>query len=129
MAVNLVGTAVLDCTQSNDPLSCYAQSFVPYSLTHVGPAWTTDFDEAWRLLGVPSAQIEAGKALAAEQWLDPLSNGWSKPYVTAVARTELVDRPFGGAYRLDFQLSPEVVLSRIERVQILLDYAYWVKEQ
>ncbi len=48
LAINLVGTAVLDCTKSSDPLSCYAQSFVSFDLTHAGPAWVTDFNESWQ---------------------------------------------------------------------------------
>ncbi|CAN5816508.1 hypothetical protein BH09MYX1_BH09MYX1_40180 [soil metagenome] len=34
-----------------------------------------------------------------------------------------------GAYLATFELGPEVVLSRIERVQLLFDAAYWVKQQ
>ncbi len=80
-------------------------------------------------LFVSNGQIEAGKALAAEQWVDPLSNGFAKPYVTAVARTELSERPFGGAFELTLHLTPEVTLSRIERIQLLIESSYWVKQQ
>ncbi len=129
LAVNLVGTGILDCTQSSDPINCYTQAFLRYDLTHVGPAWTTNSDQAWRILGVPLGRIEGAKALAAEQWLDPLGNGWSKPYVEAVGRTEFAERPFGGGYELVLQTPTEVRLSRIERIQILLESNYWVSQK
>src|SRR5439155_7449682 len=77
LAVNLVGTGVRDCTKAADPNGCYAQGFLRYYLTHIGPAWITDSDEVWRVLDVPTGRIEAGKALAAELWLDPLRDGWA----------------------------------------------------
>ena len=73
-------------------------------------------------------QVEGAKALAAEEWLDPLANGWSKPFVAAVGRSEFADRPLGGTYELVLQLGPEVTLSRIERLQVLFESAYWVKQ-
>lgn len=128
-AVNLVGTGLLDCDKATDPLTCYSQAFVRYDLRHDGPGWTTDYNQQWRSLLVPVGTVESGKALAAEEWLDPLANGWSKSFVTAIARTELAEQPFGGGYTLTFALAPEVDLSHLERVQVLLESAYWVKEQ
>ena len=129
MVVNLVGTGVLDCSKASDPLTCYSQAFIRYDLTHTGPGWLTDFDQNWRSLGVSVGTVEGAKALAAEEWLDPLANGWGKPFVTAIARSELTDRPFGGGYEITLHLGPEVTLSHIERVQLLLESSYWVKQQ
>ena len=129
LAVNLVGSGVLDCSNAVDANNCFNQPFVRYALTHRGPAWVTDWNESWLVLGVPNASIEGAKALSAEQWLDPLSNGWTKPFVEAIGRTELADRPFGGIYEILLTLGPEVRLERIERVQLLAGDAYWVKQQ
>jgi hypothetical protein len=129
LALNLVGTGIKDCSVAPDPIDCYSQSFVRYQLGHVGPAWVTNFAQQWRALNVPIGRIESGKALAAEQWLDPVSNSWAKPYVEAVARQELLDRPFGGAYELEIEVTPDVKLERIQRVQILTDASYWVAQQ
>jgi hypothetical protein len=129
LAVNVVGTGVRDCTKAADPPQCYADSFITYGLTQAGPAWVTDYSEQWRELGFPIGRIEAAKALAAEQWLDPVANGWGKPYVEAVARDEYLDRPFGGMYELTLQVAPEDRLENIERVQILAQSSYWVKQQ
>ncbi len=128
LAVNVVGTGVKDCKLAADPMACYSQGFIPFNLIHVGPAWVTDYDEIWRLQGVPSGRIEGGKALAAELWLDPLKDGWSTPYVGAVKRSELELRPLGGAYELELAVGPEVQLDRIERIQLLLGSEYWVKQ-
>ena len=128
-AVNVVGTGVKDCKFAADPLGCYSQGFVPYNLTHVGPAWVTDYDEIWRLLGVPLGRVEGGKAIAAELWLDPLKDGWSTSYISAVKRSEFEVRPLGGAYELEIPAGPEVQIDRIERIQVLIGSNYWVKQQ
>ncbi|MGH7285759.1 MAG: hypothetical protein ACRELY_29930 [Polyangiaceae bacterium] len=128
LAVNLVGTGVLDCTKAADPNGCYSQAFVPYQLTTSGAPWVTDFNENWDIVEFPAGQIEGGKALAAEQWLDPLSNAWTQPYVSQIARTEYLSRPFGGTYELIIDTPPEVQLQNIERVQVLAGSDYWVKQ-
>lgn len=129
IAVNLVGTGIKDCTKAADPLGCYSSSFLQYDLTHVGPSWVMDFEGNWRTLAVPIGQINLAKALVAEQWLDPISNGWDKPYVQAVERHEFTERPLDGTYQLELELGPEVRLGNIERVQILSDTSYWVRQQ
>jgi len=129
LAVNFVGTGILDCKKAADPQGCYAQSFIRYDLRQVGPAWITNYEGGWRTLAVPAGTIEAAKGLAAELWLDPLKDGWDTSYIGAVSRSELANRPFGGAYTLEFDVKPETRLDRIERVQILSGQEYWVKQQ
>jgi hypothetical protein len=129
MAVNLVGTGVRDCPQATNPSACYTEPFVRYNLAHTGPAWVTSYEQQWRVLGVPVGRIEAGKALAAEQWLDPISNGWGRPYVESVAREGYLDRPFGGSYELELELTSDARPERIEAVQVLAQASYWVKQQ
>jgi hypothetical protein len=128
LAVNFIGTGVIDCAKAGDPYACYSQAFVRYDLSHVGPAQITDYDGIWRMLGVPIGRIEGAKGLAAEKWLDPLKDGWQTSYVSAVARSELELRPLGGAYELEFEVRPEVNLDRLERVQLLVGSTYWVKQ-
>jgi len=128
MAVNFAGTGIKDCDEASDPYACYSEGFIRYSLSHVGPAWVTDYDGIWRSLGVPIGRIEGAKALASELWLDPLKDGWNTSYISAVARTELRLRPLGGAYELEFVITPEIDIDRIERVQLLIGSTYWVKQ-
>jgi hypothetical protein len=128
LAVNLVGTGLLDCSRAIDPSTCFSQSYVRMNLEQIGPAWVSDHNEDWRFNNAVDAHIEGGKALAAEQWLDPVANGFSKPYVAAVARQELRDRPVGGTYELELELGPEVQLNQLQSVQVLVQTAYWVKQ-
>ena len=128
MAVNFAGTGIKDCDDATDPYACYSEGFVRYSLSHVGPAWVTDYDGIWRTLGVPIGRIEGAKGLASELWLDPLKDGWNTTYISAVSRTELQLRPLGGAYELEFVITPEIDIDRIERVQLLIGSTYWVKQ-
>lgn len=129
MAVNFVGTGIRDCQNAIDPKGCYSEPFIRYNLTHVGPSWVTDYDGRWNLLGLSTGKIEAGKGLAAELWLDPLKDGWSTSYISAAARSEWQHRSLGGAYELEFEVTPDVKLDRIERLQILVGSTSWVKQQ
>lgn len=128
LAVNLVGTGIRDCQLSEDPSGCYAESFLRYDLRHTGRVWTTSHDGQWWPLNLPGARVEGGKAIAFEEWLDPLSHSWNLPIVSAAARTELIGRPLGGEYDLTIDLTPDVRLERLERVQILLESDYWVRQ-
>lgn len=129
LAVNVVGTGVRDCTSAIDPLSCYSDSFLRYNLSHAGPAWVADQSLRWRSIELPTAMIEGAKALAAEDWLDPVGNGWSSPMVANVGRGELFTRPVSGAYELILDLPPDVRLDRIDRIQILTETEYWVRQE
>lgn len=127
LTVNLVGSGIQECDAATDPSQCYTSPFVSYNLSHVGPAWVTNYEQQWRELSIPVGQVEAGKALAAEYWLDALT-GWSKPMVEAAARAEFTDRPVGGEYLLELQLGPEINLRGLERVQVLAGMTCWVKQ-
>jgi hypothetical protein len=129
LAVNLVGTGIRDCSKAVDANACYAEPFIRYDVQHVGAVWVTDFDQAWRSLDIPTAIIEGGKALAAEEWLDPVTNGFNRPDVHNVQRAELGGRPLGGMYSLTLRLSPEIRVERIERIQLLLETKYWVRQR
>jgi hypothetical protein len=128
LALNFVGTGIKNCLKAADPQGCYADESIPYTLTHSGPSWVTDYSEVWRLLNTPAMTIEGGKGLAAEIWLDPLQDGWSTSFIAPILRTEYTLAPLGGYYELDFQVPPEVVLDQIQRIQILEGSTAWVKE-
>ncbi|MBI5531668.1 MAG: hypothetical protein HY898_03060 [Deltaproteobacteria bacterium] len=128
VALNFVGTGVKDCAKASNASACYSQPFVRYNLTHTGPAWSTSYDGQWFTLPVPTATIEGGKAVAAEMLLDPLFNSWSKPHIDAAGRLEYAERPVGGTYVLEFDVPPEVIMERLEQVQVLMSQSYWVQE-
>lgn len=129
VAVNLIGTGIRDCQKSPSPEQCFSEAFLPFQLVHAGPAWTMNHSQAWRAFDLPSAFIENGKALAIEEWLDPIANSWTTPYVASVARGELFGRPVNGSYELIIEISPEVRLERLEQVQLLIETDYWVRQQ
>jgi len=129
LALNLVGTGIRDCQRAAAPASCFSESFLRFQLQHAGPAWITNHEQQWRAFDLPTAFIESGKALASEEWLDPIVNNWSAPFVAAVARGELMGRPIYGAYELILELGPEVRLDRIEQLQLLVETDYWVRQQ
>ncbi|HKQ69700.1 MAG TPA: hypothetical protein VJT73_10195, partial [Polyangiaceae bacterium] len=129
LAVNIVGTGVRDCAKATDSKGCFAQGFIPFGLSHVGTPWITDYNGIWRSANMPEGRIEGGKALAAELWLDPLKDGWATSYIAPVARSEWEHRPLGGAYEISLDISPDVVIDRIDRVQLLVGSSSWVKQQ
>lgn len=128
LAVNLVGTGIRDCERAIDPVACYSDSFIRYDVTHIGPAWVTDHSQQWRSYDIPRGSIEGAKALSTEEWLDPVSNSWNEPFVANVARGEFLGRPIGGDYEIVLELTPDIRLERIERVQILAETDYWVRQ-
>ncbi|MGE5788826.1 MAG: hypothetical protein ACM3ZE_29830, partial [Myxococcales bacterium] len=128
LAVNLVGTGIRDCSKSTDSMSCYTNPYVRFNLLHAGPSWQTNYSGEWRALDISTASIEGGKALAAEEWLEPVTNSWNMPYVSNVARGELFGRPAAGNYELVLEITPDVRLDRIERIQLLVEQDYWVKQ-
>jgi len=129
LAVNLTGVGVRDCRLAVDQELCYSEPYLHYTLRHYGPAATTGYDGSWRSLDIPTAVIENGKALAIEEWLDPVAHGWELAPVAAVARQEYAGRPLGGAYEIEIEVGPEVRLESIERVQILTLSDYWVRQE
>jgi len=129
IALNLVGSGIRSCQNTADPAVCYGEPFVRYDLEHVGPAWVTSYDQTWHSLSIPVAVAEGGKALAIEEWLDPVSNGFNRPDVVSVTRDEFDGRPIGGSYQLTLKLTPDINIERIERIQVLTQTAYWVRQQ
>jgi hypothetical protein len=79
-------------------------------------------------MAFPTSRVEGGKGLAAELWLDPLEDGWETSYIAPVARTEFADRPLGGEYELNFEITPDMHIERIERVQLMQGQRYWVAQ-
>jgi hypothetical protein len=129
LALNLVGSGIRDCEKAVDKPTCYAEPFIRFDLQHVGPVWVTDYAQKWRGMNIPVAVIEGGKALATEEWLDPVSNGFNRTDVSNVMRMELHGRPVGGFYEITLALNPDVRVERIERIQLLVQTEYWVRQR
>ncbi len=128
VAVNLVGTAVHDCTNDSSP-ACLQSPFVSYDLQQMGPAWITDYNQAWWNLAVPIGFIEGAKGVADELLVD--YSYWSNPYISNAVRSEYIDRPLGGSYELDLNIDrdPDVFLQNLQGVQLLYTFSFWSKQQ
>jgi len=129
LALNVAGTGVRDCERAADPLQCKSESFVRWSLRHVGPSWVPDADGAFQLLDVPVGQIEGAKGIAAERWLESVGAAWELPWVDSVARLEFASRPVFGTYQLEMDVPPDVRLERISRLQLLAHTTSWSRSK
>ncbi len=129
LAVNLVGTGVLDCSEAPDNLECYSRGYVRYTLRHSGSPWVTDYNGRFHAISLPEGIVEGGKAIALERWLEPLVDGWSSSYISAAARSEFAFRPLGGQYLLELEMTPDLRAERIERVQLLAGTHYWIAQE
>ena len=126
LALNLTGSGILNC---GTDVACAEQESVRFSLQHLTPTWITDRDQNWRILAFPTGRIEGGKAAAAGLFLTAVTNSWNLPEIANIVRNEYDERPLGGAYQLEFESGPQVILDRIERVQVLTQLDYWIRTQ
>jgi hypothetical protein len=132
--VNLVGTAVKDCT--NVPQSsCYGGGFIQYSLNH--DAESAAIVNFMGLSGSPQkssqhfsfgiGEINHAKALTAEKYITmPISSAdQSLLSQTGLTKAELRGRPLDGRYGLRIWDSPALQWNHLEDIQLVLSYHYW----
>ena len=127
VALNVVGTGVLDCSKDPDP-ACFGSAFVEASLVH--DAFDTpviDHNNDVRHFDFGSAAINRMKALASERFITiPLSSAdqglLGQPQTT---KPEFRGRPLSGSYRLRIYDKPSLDWGRVEDVQLILTYRYW----
>lgn len=124
VAVNLVGTGLMDCNGLSS--GCYGSSYLEYSLDH-DASWVTitGWDAQDRQFNFLHGSVNQGKALAAERVLTvPLSSA-DLSLVSQFEKGELRGRPLDGTYRFRIHDRPGFVWERLEDVQIVLKYHYW----
>jgi hypothetical protein len=127
LAVNLVGTGVRDCTSTPTP-DCFGTGYVEYTLEHDGTsAGILDYNGATRIFNFGVADIQHGKALAAERYITmPVGmddqNLLSQP---GIQHIELRGRPLDGVYRLRVWDSPALKWDKLQDIQVILNYRYW----
>ncbi|MEZ4234249.1 MAG: hypothetical protein R3B89_34055 [Polyangiaceae bacterium] len=136
MALNVVGTGVLDCGNSESS-SCYGTGVLDYDLTHDAfeqpvLSWRSDEDlgdGSANVFSFGSASIFNGKALTAERFITlPISGAdqslLNQPQTT---KAEFRGRPLSGSYTLRIYDTPALAWNRVEDVQLVLNYRYWSK--
>jgi hypothetical protein len=126
IGVNLVGSNIKDCTR--EPLStqsCYANLYVPYSLTQQGQVQVRDHNRREHEFSMPTAHIQYAKGLAAERYLTIPLSGTDLGLVTPYLKSELRGRPLEGAYTLRVHNTPSLAWENLEDIQLLIHYRYW----
>lgn len=125
VAVNFVGTGLRDC--SGQPDSCNGGGFVQYSLSHQGPFFVRNHFGGTFEAKLFDGNIEHARGLGIERYItNPISSADSsllQPYMHG----ELSGRPLDGNFVLRIWESPELDLSKITDVQVIMDYGYWTR--
>jgi hypothetical protein len=126
VAVNVVGTGVLDCSSSNG--SCNSDRYVGYDLRHTTQSVSlTSPSNGTTCFDFRTGAIRGGKALAAERVLStPLSSADSSLILSeGILKAELRGRPLSGTYKLRIWDQPELIWDQVEDIQVLVNYSYW----
>ena len=127
VALNLVGTGVLDCSKTGSA-SCYASAFVEYDLDHTAfNAPIVDYNRQTHCFNFAEGSIKGGKALTAERYITlPLSTADDSLLgQQGFRKTELFGRPLSGLYRLRIKDNPALVWQNVEDIQFVIGHRYW----
>jgi hypothetical protein len=127
IAVNVVGTGVIDCSQSNDT-SCNGSAYVQYDLQHGAyDIPIDDYEGGVRCFDFGSGAINSGKALASERFITlPMSSADRDLIgVSPFLKPDFMGRPLSGSYRLRIRDEPQLVWQNVNDIQIVMNYSYW----
>src|SRR5690606_2357316 len=114
LALNVVGSGVLDCGRAVRPAECYGDRNIPFELSHDGEVLLQNVDgEIHEFIAEPAA-MRGARAIVAERVLTSPLSAPDRDLVTALSRTEFRGRPTEGWYVLRIPARPEIVWSRIE---------------
>jgi hypothetical protein len=129
LALNLVGTGVKDCSLSATPSSCYAGSFLQYSLYQSEPFRVRNYDGNVVRAPLPSGRIQQAKALLAERYLTNPLSGADSSLIGSYFRNEFNGRPLDGNFKLRIYDTDGLNFRALEDVQIALRYRYWTRAE
>lgn len=127
VALNFVGTALHDCSQSTAPESCYGAGHLPYSLAHVGPFYVRNHNGDDVETKLFDGNVEHARGLASERYLTNPLSGNDQTLIEQYTRRELIGRPLDGNFVLRVWEEDGVDFNAIEDVQVVLGYRYWTK--
>ncbi len=129
LGFNIVGSAVRDCTNAWSPSTCYASGYLNVSLIHQGPFTVTNHLGSEFAAPLYDGLIEYTRALNAERFItNPISTA-DRSLIDPYMREEFKGRPLTGTYTLRIWDDGNIDFSRIEDVQLVLDYRYWTRFQ
>jgi hypothetical protein len=127
LAVNLVGTDVRDCSQSESPNTCYSNVFVPYTLIHSGKVYVKNHTGDTVSFVMPTARVEYGKGLASESLITNPPSSTHSQLLGEYYKTGLRGRPLQGEYVLRIWDVPELNWNNVEDIQLIWKYRYWTR--
>ena len=125
VAMNVVGTGVLDCTGTGSP-DCFGSGFLQYDLTDDGSnIGVLGFDKQYRSFDFGSAVISRGKAVTAERYLTTPLGSSDQALIGQVQQVQFRGRPMDGVYNLRIYDTPALHFDQVQDVQLILSYHYW----
>ena len=127
VGVNFVGTDTRNCEDSETPSTCYSAGFIPYSLIHEGPYLVTNDKGGIYEAPLFTGKIEHARGLANERYITNPISSEDRDLIEPFYRTELNGRPLDGSFVLRIWEEPGVDFSKIEDVQVVLNYRYWTR--
>jgi hypothetical protein len=129
VAVNVVGTGVIDCSQTQSP-DCNGSGYLSYALTHdASNIGVLGFDSQYRRFDFGMAAIDHGKALTSERYITTPLGSDDQALVAQFRKTELRGRPLDGTYTLRIYDSTSLHFDHIQDIQLVLNYHYWSRIQ
>jgi hypothetical protein len=127
IAVNVVGTAVKDCSKVTAASACYANNFLQYTLVHDGPFIVRNYFGDDYEAPLYAGRVQQGKALLAERYLTNPLSGADSTLLNRYWDAELVGRPLSGNYTLRVYDVEGLNWNALEDVQLVLNYRYWTR--
>jgi hypothetical protein len=128
IAVNLVGTALRDCSPSSGS-ACYGAGNLSYSVIHSGEFPVRNARGELYSAPLFTGRIETARALAAERYItNPISPA-DRALIEPYTRIELRGRPLGGSFTVRLWDDDGFQFDRLEDVQIVLNYRYWTPQR
>jgi hypothetical protein len=125
VALNVVGTGVIDCSQSASP-DCSGSGFLSYTLTDDGTnIGVLGFDGQYRRFDFGAANVSYAKALSSERYLTTPLGSDDQQLINQFMKTELRGRPLDGTYTLRIYDSPALRFDHVQDIQLVLNYHYW----
>ena len=127
VALNIIGSGVRACEDSQAPQSCYGSGFVPISLLHQGPYIVRNYGGSDFRASLFPGRIEHARGLASERYISNPVASADRELLQQYQRSELRGRPLDGTFVVRIWDDSAVDFNSIEDVQLVLDYSYWTR--
>jgi len=127
IALNVVGTGVIDCSRSPDN-NCNGSAYVQYDLDHKAyDVPLEDYEGGTRCFDFGAGAVRSGKALASERFITLPMSSTDRELIeqSPFLKPEFSGRPLSGAYRLRIHDEPQLVWKNVNDIQIVMNYGYW----